>query len=97
MTAKQTDPQAASVKDEDFEASLLTVGEEKKVTAEGIFGEGVSDEAEEAVEAFAHVDGVGGGEDAGSGGEAEHDPPDEGGGRRAGRRCVCRSRCFGSA
>ena len=47
LEALGTDPQAASVKDEDFEASLLTVGEEKEVTAEGIFDEGVADETEE--------------------------------------------------
>ena len=51
----------------------MTVGEEKEVTAEEIFREGVADETEEDVEASAHVDGVDGGEDAGGGGEAEHD------------------------
>jgi len=38
------------------------------VAAEGIFAEGIADEAVEAVEAFAHVDGVRGEEDTGGGG-----------------------------
>jgi hypothetical protein len=52
---------------------LLAVGEEKEVATEGIFAEGVADEAVEAVEAFPHVDGMRREEDAGGGGEAEHD------------------------
>ena len=51
----------------------MAVGEEKEVATEGVFAEGVADEAVEAVEAFPHVDGMRREEDAGGGGEAEHD------------------------
>ena len=72
LEALGTDPKAAAVKDEDFQPRLLAVGEQEEVSAERILGEGVANEAEEAVTAFAHVNGSGGGEDAGGGGEAEN-------------------------
>jgi hypothetical protein len=73
-------PQAASVKDEEFQASLLAIGEQEEVAAEGIFGEGVSDETKEAVETLAHVDGIDGDKDAGSWRKAEHELVGVGGG-----------------
>ena len=66
-------PQTASIKDEEFQASLLAIGEQEEVAAERIFAEGVTDESEEAVEALAHVDGIDGDEDAGGRREAEHE------------------------
>ena len=74
-----TDPKPASVKEN-----------EEVMTTEQIFGEGVSDETKEAVETFAHVDGVGGGEGAGSGGEAEHNQAS-----RRRRKPSSRSACGG--
>ena len=49
LKALGTDPKAASVKDEDFQPRLLAVGEQEEVSAERILGEGVANEAEEAV------------------------------------------------
>jgi hypothetical protein len=55
------------------QTGLLTIGEAEEVATEGGFAEGDSDEAVEAVEAFPHGDGMRAEDDAGGGGEAEHD------------------------
>lgn len=75
-----TYPQTASIKDEEFQASLLAIGEQEEVAAEWIFAEGVTDESEEAVETLAHIDRIDGDEDAGGWREAEHELVGVGGG-----------------
>ena len=76
-----TYPQTASIKDEEFQASLLAIGEQEEVAAERIFVEGVADESEEAAETLAHIDGIDGDEDAGGWREAEHELVGVGGGK----------------
>jgi hypothetical protein len=74
------DPEATAVEDEELQAGAGAVGEDEDMAAERVFGEVVADEAVEAVEAFAHIGGFGGDEDAGGGGEAEHELVGVGGG-----------------
>ena len=58
-------PKTASIKDKEFQARLLAIGEQEEVAAERVLAEGVTDQSKEAVEALSHVDGIDGDKDAG--------------------------------
>ena len=49
-------PQSAAIPNKSFEPVVRFVGEEEEMAAQRILAESIADQAEESVEAFAHVD-----------------------------------------
>ena len=66
------DPESAAIPDQSLDPRAAAVGEQEQMAAERILSEMITDQAEQTLEAFPHIDGFGGQIDAGGRTGSEH-------------------------